>query len=271
MGQLFGARLAQDWPSRPRPPRRVARVFPAWATVVISLGGAVIGFGSTVLLLWHQRVQRRAGQASARLERAAEVLGPSRRLLIELNPSRMLANFGPDSLNDWRELRARWDGLNDRLLTVEATQPSREVGELLKELSVEATNATISTGWALRDMATAGQPAPQMLEATKRDHANAWRLLGSRSRRCAGRSGPSREACLRRVWPRLRGHPAAPDRCERHQPAHDAATRSTSSYSWRSAEPGENARGGASCAPGRATESARSGSAPATRTPGRRR
>jgi hypothetical protein len=152
-------------------------VFPAWATVVISLGGAVIGFGSTVLLLWHQRVQRRADQASARLERAAEVLGPSRRLLIELNPSRMLANFGPDSLNDWRELRARWDGLNDRLLTVEASQPSREVGELLKELSVEATNATISTGWALRDMATAGQPAPQMLEATKRDHANAWRLL----------------------------------------------------------------------------------------------
>lgn len=136
---------------------------PAWATVLLTLGSTAIGAAAALTASWMQlrsaRRDREHAEASARRARGAEVLGPIRGVLDDLEPHAIAASDGRSELT-MSNIGRRWWRARDQLLVFGAVDPSSEIGSAASSLAdavaaswtrVAALNRDASSTDALRD------------------------------------------------------------------------------------------------------------------------
>jgi hypothetical protein len=133
-------------------------VLPAWATVVLTLGGVLLGviggLAGVGLQNRHSHKQREADKLDERRVKGAEVVAPVRALLTHFDVYSMVVPLHPDIEEDWqaafsRKLEAivdRWQRLRDPLLIYTAGHPSADVVAIGSEL-VDSATRTFRETW----------------------------------------------------------------------------------------------------------------------------
>jgi hypothetical protein len=145
---------------------------PAWATVLLTLGSTAIGATAALTASWLQlrsaRRDREHAEASARRARGAEVLGPIRGVLDDLEPQAIAASGAGRSEQTMSNIGRRWWPARDRLRVLGAVDPSSEVASAASSLA-DAVAATWTSVAALnRDVSS-----PDALSAAVENHAAA--------------------------------------------------------------------------------------------------
>jgi hypothetical protein len=152
---------------------------PAWATVLITLGGAVIGAGAAIGGTWlqmrHARTERRANERRELRERGAAVIGPLFRLLTQSRPE-VLLSFGDEAPKRMNDLEYRWGELGDALFVYALGHPSRDVVQMADELASAVSLSLIFTRQAIDSHskeARGGEGDEAAYEAANRSHREA--------------------------------------------------------------------------------------------------
>ena len=118
---------------------------PAWATVVLTLGTALIGaaaaLSASMLQLRHARREREAASEAAWRERGAAVVGRVFGVLDDMEPEAVAASGGR-STRTIENIARRWWQTRDELLVFASGHPSPAVSRLADEV-VEA----VSRAW----------------------------------------------------------------------------------------------------------------------------
>lgn len=157
---------------------------PAWATVLLTLGSTAIGATAALTASWLQlrsaRRDREHAEASARRARGAEVLGPIRGVLDDLEPQAIAASDGRSELT-MSNIGRRWWRARDELLVFGAVDPSSEIGSAASSLadavaatwtSIAALNQNVSSpdalSTAVEKQAAARQAADELEQLLRR-------------------------------------------------------------------------------------------------------
>jgi|RhiMethySRZTD1v2_1073278.scaffolds.fasta_scaffold878093_2 hypothetical protein len=144
---------------------------PAWATVLLTLGSTAIGATAALTASWLQlrsaRRDREHAEASARRARGAEVLGPIRGVLDDLEPQAIAASDGRSELT-MSNIGRRWWRARDELLVFGAVDPSSEIGSAASSLA-DAVAATWTSIAALNQNVS----SPDALSTAVEKHAAA--------------------------------------------------------------------------------------------------
>ena len=145
---------------------------PAWATVLLTLGSTAIGATAALAASWMQlrsaRRDREHAEVSARRVRGAEVLGPIRGVLDDLEPQAIAASGHGRSKETMSNIGRRWWRARDELLVFGAVDPSSEIGSAASSLA-DAVAATWTSVGALNDYAS----SPEALNTAVEKHASA--------------------------------------------------------------------------------------------------
>ena len=119
---------------------------PAWATVVLTLGTALIGaaaaLSASMLQLRHARREREAASEAAWRERGAAVVGRVFGVLDDMEPEAIAATPSGRSQRTIENIARRWWQTRDELLVFASGHPSPAVSRLADEV-VEA----VSRAW----------------------------------------------------------------------------------------------------------------------------
>lgn len=154
---------------------------PAWATVLVSLGGGVIGIAGTLLgvQLQHKHAQdeRREAERTRFRERGAAILGPIGTLLSDADPTRLGLNAGPHSREVLADLWTRWLTLRDELVTYGAGHPDGEFAPATQRLMVAVSNSVTSGRFLVDDVLNPTGGGHDMLAVARNDHELAQELL----------------------------------------------------------------------------------------------
>lgn len=157
---------------------------PAWATVLLTLGSTAIGATAALTASWLQlrsaRRDREHAEASARRARGAEVVGPIRGVLDDLEPQAIAASDGRSELT-MSNIGRRWWRARDELLVFGAVDPSSEIGSAASSLadavaatwtSIAALNQNVSSpdalSTAVEKQAAARQAADELEQLLRR-------------------------------------------------------------------------------------------------------
>jgi hypothetical protein len=144
---------------------------PAWATVLLTLGSTAIGATAALTASWLQlrsaRRDREHAETAARRARGAEVLGPIRGVLDDLEPQAIAASAGRSELT-MSNIGRRWWRARDALLVFGAVDPSSEIGSAASSLA-DAVAATWTSTAALNQDTS----SPDALSAAVEKHAAA--------------------------------------------------------------------------------------------------
>ena len=144
---------------------------PPWATVLLTLGSTAIGATAALTASWIQlrsaRRDREHAEASARRARGAEVLGPIRGVLDDLEPQAIAASGGRSELT-MSNIGRRWWRARDELLVFGAVDPSSEIGSAASSLA-DAVAATWTSVGALNQ--EAASPADALSAAVEKHAA----------------------------------------------------------------------------------------------------
>ena len=147
---------------------------PAWATVLLTLGSTAIGASAALTASWMQlrsaRRDREHAEASARRARGAEVLGPIRGVLDDLEPQAIAASGHGRSEQTMSNIGRRWWRARDELLVFGAVDPSSEIGSAASSLADGVAASWTSIGALNRDVSSA-----DALSAAVEKHAAARR------------------------------------------------------------------------------------------------
>jgi hypothetical protein len=154
----------------------------AWSTVALSLGSAGIGAaaaltGTAMQLRSSRREHDRAEQAAWR-DRAANVLGPIRGVLDDMEPEAIVEHHGR-SQQTIENIGRRWWRARDQLHVFAAANPSAEISATSNDLAdaVARTWASMTTlNRALQASDSGGTEAP-LLERARGDHSSALGLV----------------------------------------------------------------------------------------------
>jgi hypothetical protein len=111
---------------------------PAWATVSITLGAAVVAVLGTLAATWMQlRHSRRAREAAERerwREKGADVVAPLLSLIEDAEPLRLGLARGNLNLRVL-DLSTKWGFLRNQLTVFATAHPSPEVGKTVAEIT----------------------------------------------------------------------------------------------------------------------------------------
>jgi hypothetical protein len=132
---------------------RLVLVLPAWATVILTLGGVLIGglIGLAGVISTNRQAARlrEADKLDEQRLQGAKVISPLLHLLSDAHPSLILPyrNF-PWTANQFKELGDRWERVRAQLGVYTASHPSPEVATLGGALSaaVDRLLLTIRVG-----------------------------------------------------------------------------------------------------------------------------
>jgi hypothetical protein len=145
-------------------------MLPAWATVALALGSALIGGAIGLLGGWltnrYAVARDRARREEERVREGAAVVAPVSLVLSDAHPDRLGVNLDrADPLGRLKELRARWESLRAPLAAFSLAQEA-EAREAGRKLEVAVGNALTGAGWLVRDLA--GQTAGDLTETRGR-------------------------------------------------------------------------------------------------------
>lgn len=144
---------------------------PAWATVLLTLGSTAIGATAALTASWLQlrsaRRDREHAEASARRARGAEVLGPIRGVLDDLEPQAIAASNGRSDLT-MSNIGRRWWRARDQLLVFGAVDPSSEIGSAARSLA-----DAVAAAWTSVDALNHDASSPDALGSAVEKHAAA--------------------------------------------------------------------------------------------------
>jgi hypothetical protein len=147
---------------------------PAWATVAIALGAALIGVAGTLGATWlgnHSAARRREEDKNEQLrEKGAAVVGPLRALIIEAEPL-ALGIFGDSTRVE--ALWHRWEALRDQLAVFAALHPSHRVNELANELMKAVPSSLSATAYFVHSIEKRAGGDKDLKEATEARHSEA--------------------------------------------------------------------------------------------------
>lgn len=161
-------------------------MLPAWATIVLTLGGVALGavLGAAGSLItnvvnrsWAKDDHDRA-QASERAQRGAEVLAPVGILLSDANPDVLAFNVKkPSSYEVLSELRSRWIAIREPLAIYGNSHPHAEIPRAVEFLITAVANALTSAEWLIADILRHESDGVQLRVAQIRN-MNAREILG---------------------------------------------------------------------------------------------
>ena len=151
---------------------------PTWATIVLSLGSAVIGAATaltaTGLQLRNSRRQEQSREAAGWRERGARVLGPALGVLDDMEPKAVIA-AGGRSDRTMENVGRRWWQARDELLVFAAGTPSDEASRAASDLTRDiaaawetfvALDGAFLNGGDVEERSRAAQSAFEQASAT---------------------------------------------------------------------------------------------------------
>jgi hypothetical protein len=136
---------------------------PAWATVAITLGAGVIGVLGTLAGTWlqlrqaNEQAEREATRA--RRARAAEILGPIRALLADVDPDRVVLNLSDTTTAELANIERRWKPLREKLLAFASNDEDSRVMAEASLLEMAVSNAINRVKWDVRGLLS-NDPSP---------------------------------------------------------------------------------------------------------------
>ncbi len=154
---------------------------PAWATVVLTLGSAVIGGAIALIAVErqnrHATLEREAIARAQRQEAAGRVLGRIRAVLVDLEPTRVTFNLNPQSGEQLDAVNRRWLEQRDELASFGAGSGSGEIDDVSTALAVEIANLINRLGWIVGEYQQGqGLGSPDLIDDAKEHYTAAQRL-----------------------------------------------------------------------------------------------
>ena len=150
---------------------------PAWATVVLSLGTAVIGAGAalsaSMLQLRHARHEREAAAAASWRDRGAAVVGRVFGVLDDMEP-KAIARSGGRSRTTIENIGRRWWKTRDDLLVFASGHPSADVAELADEVVDAVARAWERVVRLNRELENGAAQADPLESAAVESHQDAF-------------------------------------------------------------------------------------------------
>ena len=150
---------------------------PAWATVAITLGASVVAvlgtLAATALQHRYARRDRKTQEQAERRRRAANVLGPVRTLLADLEPTRVGFNVNEETPKQLKAVEERWATLRDEVSVFAAGEEDPRVMDAAAKLEVGVSNTINRVGWHVHDLLAGGVRALDTYEQARQQHAEA--------------------------------------------------------------------------------------------------
>jgi hypothetical protein len=129
---------------------------PAWATVAITVGASAVAVAWTLAATWlqlrHARRESERADTARHRERAGEVLGRVRTLLVDLDPDRIAVNVSDETPAWLMRTEQRWESLREELSIFAASQADARVMDAASKLEIAISRTLNWARWLVHDL-----------------------------------------------------------------------------------------------------------------------